>query len=214
MYGALFVVANLDEYLADSEGYLASNPLPIRDELLKLNTRSREWKFEELAGEVKSLPAGRSFEVGKELFKVANCVGCHKLNNEGRVFGPDLAKLEVKKHNTQHILRSILEPSKDIDEKFQSYVFQLDTGKTLTGMIVEETPKEIKIVIDPLAKGKPTVIKKDAIEARKKSTVSLMPKGLLDKLSREEILDLIGYVYARGDKKDKLYEGQHKHHQH
>ena len=45
---------------------------------------------------------GRSFVVGKQLFKVASCVGCHKLDNEGRVFGPDIAKLDEKKHNTEY----------------------------------------------------------------------------------------------------------------
>ena len=38
-----------------------------------------------------------------------------------------------------------------------------------------------------------------------------MPKGLLDKLTREEILDLIGFVYAKGDGKHKMY-ADHKHH--
>ena len=38
-----------------------------------------------------------------------------------------------------------------------------------------------------------------------------MPKGLANKLSREEILDLLAYVYARGDMKHKLFEGGHKH---
>ena len=37
MYGALYVVEDLDEYLADPEGYLAKHPLPIEDELLKFN---------------------------------------------------------------------------------------------------------------------------------------------------------------------------------
>jgi hypothetical protein len=35
MYGALYVVEDLDEYLADPEAYLAAHPLPIEDELLK-----------------------------------------------------------------------------------------------------------------------------------------------------------------------------------
>ena len=210
MYGALYVVGNLEEYQANPEAYLAANPLPIKDELLTFNTRSHEWKFDELAAEVKQLPMGRSFGVGKQLFKVASCVGCHKLDNEGRVFGPDIAKLDEKKHNTEYILRSILEPSKDIDQKFQSHTFLLASGKIATGMIVEDKPDEIHIVIDPLAKGKPTIIKKDDIEDQKKSDVSLMPKGLLDKLTREEILDLVAFVYARGDKKHKLF-AEHNH---
>ena len=209
MYGALYVVADLEEYQAGPGTYLAKNPLSIRDELLKYNTRSRDWKYDELIGEVDMLPAGRSFTVGKELFKVANCIGCHKLNNEGREFGPDLAKLQEKKHTTAHILRSIVEPSRDIDKKFQSYVFVMESGKLITGMVVEETSAEIKVVIDPLAKDKPTVVLVDEIEERRTSKVSLMPKGLLNKLSREEILDLIAYVYAKGDKKHKLFDEHH-----
>ena len=44
MFGALYVVADLDEYLADPEGYLAKNPLPIADDLLKFNRPRKEWK--------------------------------------------------------------------------------------------------------------------------------------------------------------------------
>jgi len=211
MYGTLYVVKDLEAYQANPKAYLAANPLPIKDSLLKYSTRGREWKFSELVSGVKPLPMGRAFDVGKELFKVSSCVSCHKLNNEGRVFGPDLTKLEEKKQSAEYILQSLLEPSKDIDKKFQSYSFVLDYGKIITGMIVEETEEEVKIVIDPIAKGKPTVIRKSSIEDRVKASVSIMPKGLLNKLSREEILDLVAYVYAKGDKKHMLFKEHHKH---
>mgnify|MGYP000722317518 CR=1 FL=1 len=87
----------------------------------------------------------------------------------------------------------------------------MDSGKIVTGMILEETPEAVKVVIDPIAKGKPTILNKSEIEQRGKSTVSIMPEGLLDKLTREEILDLFAYVYTRGDKKHKLFEMPHDH---
>ncbi len=208
MFGALYVVADLAAYQADSAKYLAAAKLEVKDDLLKATSRNHDWKFEELIADVETLPAGRNFEVGKSLFQYASCTGCHKLDGEGYVFGPDLSKLTDKKHTTAHILRSLVEPSKEIDEKFQSHVFVLESGEFITGMIVEETATEFKIVIDPLAKGKPTVIKKDEVEDQQKSPVSLMPAGLLNRLTREEILDLIGFVYAGGDKKHKLYAGQ------
>ena len=49
MYGALYVVEDLDDYLADPEAYLAKHPLPIADELLKFNRPRKEWKFDDLA---------------------------------------------------------------------------------------------------------------------------------------------------------------------
>ncbi len=207
MYGALYVVEDLEEYQSNPQAYLAKVNLPVQDELLTMNTRSREWTYDELAGELSELMHGRSFEVGKELFKVASCTGCHKLSDEGVVFGPDLTKLEGKKQLPESLLRSIVEPSKEIDEKFQSKIFVLDDGRTITGMVVQESEQEIQVVINPLAKDKPTVVEPGSIAAEKKSEVSLMPKGLLDKLSREEILDLLAYVYAKGDQNHKLYEG-------
>ena len=99
MYGTLYVVADLPAYQANPDQYLANNPLPIQDDLLKLSSRGREWKLDELVGDIDPLPMGRSFEVGKELFKVASCISCHKLGDQGQVFGTDLAKLDIKKHN-------------------------------------------------------------------------------------------------------------------
>lgn len=209
MFGALYVVENLNDYQADPEGYLAANSLEVQDELLKLQSRNHEWKFEELIGAVSKLPHGRSFEVGKQLFKVASCTGCHKLDGEGQVFGPDLTKLKPEKQSTEHLLRSIVEPSKEIDDQFRSHTFVLDTGKVVTGMIVEETADTLSVVIDPLAKGKPTILQKANIEAQKRSDISMMPAGLLNKLTQEEILDLIAFVFAKGDKKHMLFEGHH-----
>ena len=212
MYGALYVVADVEQYNLNPEAYLADNQLEFKDDLLKLSSRGREWKVEELLADVNPLPMGRNYEVGRELFKVASCVSCHKLGDQGRVFGPDLAKLDAKTFNTSHILESIVEPSKKIDEKFRSHSYLLVSGKQVTGMVIKETTDELHVVIDPLAKDKATIIAKDDIDAQKKSEVSLMPKGLLDKLSREEILDLIAYVMAKGDKKHKVY--MHEHHDH
>src|SRR4051794_18672143 len=111
MYGALYVVADLDEYLADPTGYLAKNPLPVRDELLKFNRPRTEWKLEDLASTVEKFEHGRSFGNGKQIFTVASCVSCHKLNGVGKEFGPDLTKIDPKQHKPVEILKDILDPS-------------------------------------------------------------------------------------------------------
>ena len=126
MYGALYVVEDLDEYLADPEGYLAKHPLPIADELLKFNRPRKEWKFDELASAVEPLKHGRSFSNGKQMFQVASCVACHKFNGVGNEFGPDLTKLDPKQDKPVEILHDILEPSFRINEKYQSYVFETE----------------------------------------------------------------------------------------
>ena len=213
MHGALYVVPSFSEYQADPENYLATVDLPIKDELLKLNTRGQQWKFQDLWGDVEKIPMGRSWEVGKASFKAANCVACHRMNGEGQEFGPDLAELTDEKRTTEHILRSIVEPSKDIDDKFASTTFLMLSGEQITGLITEETEDEVKVLIDPLAKSEATVLLKDDIDARKKSTTSQMPLGMVDKLSREEIIDLIAYIYAKGDEKHMFFK-EHADHNH
>ena len=120
---------------------------------------------------------------------MATCVSCHRLNGAGNEFGPDLTKLDPKQ-TPADLLRNILEPSAKINEKYTSYLFETENGKVVTGLIVEETPDVVKVVENPLASTEPKVLKKSEIAGRKKSPTSIMPKGLLDKLTREEILDL------------------------
>src|SRR5262249_40456977 len=211
MYGALYVVEDLDEYLADAGAYVARHALPIADELLKVNRPRKEWKFEERVAAVEQLDRGRSLASAKQMFQVASCVSCHKMNGAGTEIGPDLTKLDPKLKPVD-ILKDILEPSFRINEKYYTYVIETQSGKVITGLILEETADTVKVIENPLAKSQPIMIKKDEIAERKRSDTSIMPKGLLDKLTREEILDLVAYVIARGDEHHKLFQGGHDHH--
>jgi putative heme-binding domain-containing protein len=161
------------------------------------------------------LEGGRSYPTAKQLFTVASCVACHKLDGVGNQLGPDLSQLDAKMQPAD-ILKELLDPSAKINEKFQTQVFQLDSGQTVAGLVIEETPSVIKLVENPLAKSAATEIKVSEITARKKSPISIMPKGLLDKLSRDEILDLVAFVYARGKKDHAMFSaaGGHSGHQH
>jgi putative heme-binding domain-containing protein len=218
MYGAFYVVADLDEYLADPEGYLAAHPMEIKDELLKFTRPRKEWTYDELASSVQELE-GRSFRSGQGLFQSATCVSCHKLGATGIEVGPNLAGLMPKRTPAEH-LRSLLDPSEKIEEKYRSTLFELESGQVVSGLIVEETPEVVKVLENPLAKAEPTVLNKAQITARQPSTTSIMPKGLLDKLTREEILDLVAYITAEGRADHPFYKnapggaGGHDHHNH
>ncbi len=209
MYGALYVVDDLRSYQADPTSYLDEHRLAMRDELLKYLERNTEWKFDDLAPLVQTLAAPRSFEVGRSTFRVANCVACHRLNQEGHEFGPDLTKLDAKKFTPKFILRTLLEPSAEINEQYRTYSFLLDSGRVITGMILEETEQTVKVIVDPLTATDPLFINKEEISARKQSEASLMPQGLLSKLTQEELLDLIAYIYARGNKDNSLFQESH-----
>jgi len=210
MYGAMYVVADLDAYNADPAGYAAANGLEIKDELLNYLGRNTEWKLADLSGDVEHLHhRGNNFAVGEQLFKVAACIGCHKLNGKGNNVGPDLTKLDPK-YSAVDVLEHILDPSKKIDKKFQSNLFVLTSGKVATGLVVKETDDEVHIIDNPTAPDKVRTIKKSDIDERETSTVSIMPKGVMNKLIKEEILDLLAYVISKGDKKSDLF-AEHNH---
>jgi putative heme-binding domain-containing protein len=217
MHGALYVVADLDDYLADPAGYIAKNPLPIKDDLLKFNRPRTEWKLEELADAVKEVEThgGRNFANGRQMFTVATCVACHKFGGQGNEFGPDLTKLDPKEfRNPTDLLKHVLEPSLRIEDRYATYTLTLTSGKPVTGMIVEEKAGVVKLIENPLASAKPLEIKAGDIESRRKATTSMMPKGLLDKLTQNEILDLTAYVWAKADPKHKYFQGGHDHGHH
>ncbi len=214
MYGALFVVADLDAYEADPEKYLAANPMVAKDNLLKLNRPRKAWTIEELTPLLYEVAhGGRNFGNGKQIFAATNCVACHKLNGVGQEVGQDLSKLDAKQMPAD-ILKSILDPSAVIGEKFQSYVIETKEGKVLTGLILEETGDSLKLLENPLAKTAAVTLRKSEIESRTKSATSIMPKGLLDKLTRDEIIDLLAYVFARGDQKSPVFGAAHDHDHH
>jgi hypothetical protein len=56
------------------------------------------------------------------------------------------------------------------------------------------------------------ILKRSDIAERKKSPTSIMPKGLLDKLTKDEILDLISYIVAGGNPDHPLFHGEGHHH--
>jgi len=211
MYGALYVVADLRAYESDPAGYLASAKLEQKDELLKYLGRNTEWQLDDLAGDVMHLThRANSFAVGQQLFRAAACVGCHRMNGQGVAVGPDLAKLPAE-YSRLDILDHILNPSKKIEPKYQSSVIVLSSGKVVTGLVVEDAGGELKVLDNPAAPDRLVAVKKSEIEERSGSEVSIMPKGVLNKLTREEILDLLAWVAAGGDREHALFK-EHEHH--
>ena|GEM_PF-1479786 len=194
--------------------YRAKNPLTVKDDLLKFNRPRTEWKLEELADAVKEMEAkgGRNFANGKQMFTVATCVACHQFGGQGTNFGPDLAKLDPKTFKSAaDVLDHILDPSKKIDDKYAVYRIELTNEKVLTAMIVEEKDGIVKVIENPVASAKPIELKATDIAQRTKAKTSMMSKGLLDKLSRDEVLDLLAYVWGRADPKSKFFAGGHDH---
>ena len=135
------------------------------------------------------------------MYAVALCSSCHRLGETGTPLGPDLTSLASRFSRT-NLLESILFPSRIIAENYRSRRIVTSEGKVLEGRVINagdfRTPT-LKIVTNPLIATQVTEIEKSDIESHSPSPVSIMPKGLLDTLNMEEILDLLAYIEAAGN---------------
>jgi putative membrane-bound dehydrogenase-like protein len=129
---------------------------------------------------------------GKPIFK-ENCAVCHKLFNEGETIGPDLTGSE--RGDLDFLMTSLVDPSALVRKEYQSQTIALRDGRVLTGLVIDENDQSLTLVDSNRQK---TVIPRDAVEAARLSDVSLMPEGMLDKLTEPQIRDLFRYVQSSG----------------
>ncbi|MCI0376454.1 MAG: GDSL-type esterase/lipase family protein [Gemmataceae bacterium] len=168
----------------------------------------RNWTVEELTPELIHLERGRSFDRGKELLKVASCVQCHKMNGVGGDLGPDLAETAKKiaelKMSKIDLLRELIEPSHKIEDKYRVYTIITGSGAIVSGLIVHEDKKLLRVVAGP--EDKPKEVRADDIDEKTPSKVSMMPTGLLVTFQRDEILDLLAFIVAGGNESHPAYQ--------
>lgn len=184
MVGTLAVVQDVEVYLA---AHAAT-----------LQPKITEWKLADLAPEVQRTGPARDLEQGRELFTKLACVQCHKLGRQGYAYGPDLTDVFTRyKQDRAGVLEQILEPSKVIEDRYRNFNFELKDAEPVTGLILAEDAESVTIQTGP-ADSLRQVLKKAEILKRAPLASSPMPVGLLNALSKEQILDLLAYLESGG----------------
>lgn len=118
------------------------------------------------------------------------CKSCHRINGQGGVVGPDLSKIG-KKYTRLQILETILNPSKEIEDKYRAYQVGTDDGKMYVGIIVEQTDTEIVL---RNAKDEEVRLPRDTVEQLQPQQKSLMPELLLRDMTAKQVADLTQYL--------------------
>jgi putative heme-binding domain-containing protein len=161
----------------------------------------------DLAGDLAQPGGRRNFEQGRRMFAAALCVRCHQLGDRGTPVGPDLTEV-AGRFARRDLLDSILTPSRVVSETYRNIRVTTRDGRTITGRAVLEgdyRSQLLRLVTDPLEPWKLTEVPKNEITSYGESQISSMPEGLLNSLTREEILDLLGYLEAGGSPKHPVY---------
>jgi putative heme-binding domain-containing protein len=164
----------------------------------------KKYTVDELIPVVEKGLAGRDFDKGRNLFGEAKCFACHRFNNEGGGMGPDLS-LVSGRFGVRDLLESIIEPSKVISDQYAAIVVTTSDGKQISGRVVNLHGDTMNINTDMLDPNKLVPVNRNLVESIGASKISMMPEGLIDTLNREEILDLVAYLYSRGDRNSKMF---------
>ncbi len=132
-------------------------------------------------------------DAGKAVFSKASCLNCH---SGSQALGPDLVGV-ANRFSRADLLTAILQPSKDVPARYQTTLLETHDGKTYQGIVIYDAVDSLL-----LQTGAATTVRIDGakVVSRTVSAQSLMPAGLLDPLSDQEIVDLYAYLRGLGKK--------------
>lgn len=125
---------------------------------------------------------------GQEVFKKV-CGQCHKIYGEGQEVGPDITL--NGRNSFEQLLSNVFDPSLVIGASYQAQVVQTEDGRTLTGLVAEDSPQRIVLKVQG---GKQEIIPRDQIEESAVSKVSLMPESLETQVTPQELADLFAFI--------------------
>jgi putative heme-binding domain-containing protein len=152
----------------------------------------------DFAGALDGAARGRDLARGKRLFNEAGCAQCHRFGREGGVAGPDLTAVGSR-FDRRAIVESILEPSRVIAETYRMVSITLKSGAIIDGRIVAEEAGTLSIAINPADPDQRRRVNSADIRTQRISDISPMPAGLVNTLTKEEILDLLAYLETNGN---------------
>jgi len=148
--------------------------------------------------------AGRNYAQGKDLFSSSACILCHRFNGEGAGIGPDISGAG-KRYSVRDLLENIIEPSKVISDQYGSEEIELTNGEVFAGRVVAEENGQLKVMSNPFEPDDLRRIELSRVKARKPSTTSLMPPGLINELNPDELQDLVAYLLSGGNPTDPMF---------
>ncbi|MCA9263799.1 MAG: c-type cytochrome [Planctomycetales bacterium] len=124
---------------------------------------------------------------GRTVF-AQTCQQCHKLYGLGGNVGPDITG--SNRNNLDYLLTNVVDPNALVGKDYQAWnVFTTD-GQILVGLITAENNSQITLRTST----EEITIPQDEIEERSRSDVSMMPIGLLDKLTPQQRRNLVAYL--------------------
>lgn len=131
---------------------------------------------------------------GAEVFRreTVGCAKCHQVRAEGKDVGPALTEIGSKLAR-EALYEAILDPGAGISFGFEAWTVELKNGDEAYGLKASETTDEVAIKD---TNGIVTRYKRSEVASMKQMKTSIMPTGLQQTISTQELVDLVEYLAA------------------
>src|SRR5262245_6766189 len=198
------VAADLLDYLAAAvrrgwrpsgpELEAALKPLPagVRADAVRVELRRASERDKSRLAELGPLLTGGDARRGRAVFfgKKAACGACHRVGDEGGAVGPDLTRVGAVRA-PRDLLESVVLPSATFAQGYESYRVELANGRVVSGVIARRTADAV-VLRD--AAGAEVKIPARAVEGMTRDRTSLMPDGLAQAMTPDELRDVLAYL--------------------
>ncbi len=176
-----------------------NKPKPVTHPPVQPRKHVKDWTTSDFQPLLEKVGKGRDFARGKATYEAVQCAVCHRYGDEGGAVAPDLTNVATR-FKRQDLLESITEPSKVVSEQYMNTTLKMAGGRVVVGRITQETADKVVVAANPFA-SVTTTVNKSEIQSRERSKVSIMPAGLINTCTEDEILDLLAYLESMGDAK-------------
>jgi putative heme-binding domain-containing protein len=148
---------------------------------------------------IDAVPGEADVEAGRRIYfqgRVAICATCHRHSGRGTIVGPELSFVG-QQGDREEILRSILEPNREVAPQYYPTQVTMKDGTVFTGILLRAGGTSGKEYYRDLT-GREQSFAKEDIAGRAELKMSLMPGGLVGTLTDEELRDLLAFLMASG----------------
>jgi len=170
-------------------------PAEVKPAVAKLTTKLAGLQSGRLQrlNELESLISGADLERGRVLYYgKAICSTCHRVGAEGGKFGPDLTSIQ-KDRSAHDLLEAIVYPSVSFVREYETYRVKTKTGE-YTGIIQEQSPSVI--VLGTSQTSSVRILRADIL-SMEMQPVSMMPQGLDQLMTKQEMADLLAFLLGQ-----------------
>jgi putative heme-binding domain-containing protein len=167
-----------------------ARPFPLHRFVLPWVREGRvEESMDEPVGQLAELQGG-SWGRGRRVFHsdAAGCYRCHAMQGRGATIGPDLGNLIHRDYGS--VLRDLKNPGFAINPDYVGQTVVLKDGRVLTGVLQARAGH----LLLGDTQGRQTELDPAEIEQMQPSAISVMPQGIVEKLSAEDLRDLLTYL--------------------